>query len=43
VTRALTELSDIEAAGVFDLATLGAARRELRELVSERGLDASSV
>jgi glutamate dehydrogenase len=43
VTRALTELSDIEAAGVFDLATLGAARRELRELVSERGLDASSL
>ncbi|HXY94661.1 MAG TPA: NAD-glutamate dehydrogenase [Acidimicrobiia bacterium] len=34
VARALGVLADVEAGGVFDLATLGAARRELRELVT---------
>jgi hypothetical protein len=32
VARYQSVLSAIEAGGVFDLATLGAARRELREL-----------
>jgi glutamate dehydrogenase len=32
VARYRSVLSEIEAGGVFDLATLGAARRELREL-----------
>jgi glutamate dehydrogenase len=39
LTRYRTVLADIEAGGVFDLATLGAARRELRQLCGVSGSD----
>jgi glutamate dehydrogenase len=42
VARYLEVVADIEADGVFDLATLGAARRELRDVITGRSLPTGS-
>ena len=42
VARYLEVVADIEADGVFDLATLGAARRELRDVIMARSLPTGS-